>query len=210
MLTPTPLAQLPPASARGQQTRDKIIQAAHRLFVEQGYHGTSMRRIASESGIALSSIYNHFPSKEALFSTVLDDYHPYHEILLTLKAVEVESVEDFVREGAASMLTALERRPDFLNLMFVEIVEFKSQHIPQIFQKIFPQVLTLVQLFAGRQDTLRPIPIPHILRAFIGLFFSYYVTESLLGKQMPAGMKQNAFEHFVDIYLHGIMADGAA
>jgi AcrR family transcriptional regulator len=204
----------PPAASpllldRGQRTRSEIIRSAHQLFVEQGFHGTSMRQIASESGVALGSIYNHFPSKEALFSTVFDDYHPYHEILPSLQFVEGESIEDFVRKAAASMLAALERRPDFLNLMFVEIVEFKSSHVPQIFQTVFPQVLALVQLFGDRQDSLRPIPIPLVLRAFMGLFFSFYVTESLLAHHMPGEMSEHALDHFIDIYLHGILSDHA-
>jgi AcrR family transcriptional regulator len=207
-MTSPPSPETPPAlSERGEQTRFKIIRSAHRLFVQQGYHGTSMRQIASESDIALGSIYNHFPSKEDLFITVLDDYHPYHEILPSLKRSEGDSIEIFVRNAASSMLRALESRPDFLNLMLIEIVEFKNQHISQIFQAIFPQVLDKVQLFADRQGSLRPIPVPIILRAFIGLFFSYYVTESLLAQQMPSTMEEYAFDHFVDIYLHGILSD---
>jgi AcrR family transcriptional regulator len=49
--------------SRGERTRETILDAARQLFIQQGYHGTSMRQIASQAGIALGSLYNHFPNK---------------------------------------------------------------------------------------------------------------------------------------------------
>jgi len=45
------------------------------------------------------------------------------------------------------------------------------------------------------------------LRAFIGLFFSYFITEFLIGRQLPPEVKAGAFDYFVDIYLHGVLGD---
>ena len=57
--------------ARGEQTQKDILQSALELFLNHGYHGTSMRRIAQQAGIALGGIYNHFSSKEDLFVKIL-------------------------------------------------------------------------------------------------------------------------------------------
>ena len=46
-----------------------------------------------------------------------------------------------------------------------------------------------------------------MLRSFLGLFFSYFITDLLMGSQMPVAMKAGAFDYFVDIYLHGILAN---
>ena len=69
------------SSSRGGQTRQEIIQAATRLFIHQGYHGTSMSQVAQAAGVSLSGIYNHFPSKEALFVAILLERHPVKEIV---------------------------------------------------------------------------------------------------------------------------------
>ena len=192
---------------KGERTRSEIIQAAHGFFVRQGYHGTSMRQIARQAGIALGGIYNHFASKEDIFTAVLEAYHPYHDILPALETARGETVEAFVRDAATSLITALDKRPDFLNLMFIEIVEFKNRHIPELFKTFFPQVMELVQRFAEKQGNLRPIPLPMIIRVFIGLFFSYYMTGLILGEHYPPAMQENALECFVDIYLHGILSE---
>ncbi len=191
---------------KGELTRAAIVQAAHDLIITQGYHGTSMRQIAQEAGIAVGGIYNHFASKDEIFVAALETYHPYHDILPVLEIAQGETVTDFVRDAAASMVSALEKRPDFLNLMFIEIVEFKNQHIPHLFEAFYPKVGTLIQHFAEKQGPLRPIPTPMVIRAFLGLFLSYYMTEMMMGEQFPSEIKENTLEYFVDIYLHGILA----
>ncbi len=69
---------------KGERTRQAVIEAAYDLFLEQGYAGTSMRQIAERSGLALGGIYNHFPGKEAIFSELIIDRHPFRQILPVL------------------------------------------------------------------------------------------------------------------------------
>ena len=49
-----------------------IVEAAARLFLEHGYHATSIGRIAAEAGVAVQTIYNAVGSKRDLLSRVLD------------------------------------------------------------------------------------------------------------------------------------------
>lgn len=55
-----------------EETQRVIVEAASRLFLEHGYHGTSIGRIASEAGVAVQTIYNAVGSKRDLLSRVLD------------------------------------------------------------------------------------------------------------------------------------------
>ncbi len=50
-----------------------VLDAAAELFVEKGYHGTSMRDIAKYTGMLPGSLYYHFPSKEALLMAVFEE-----------------------------------------------------------------------------------------------------------------------------------------
>ena len=47
--------------------RDAILLAAKKLFVELGYAGTSMNRIAAEAGVSKLTLYSHYSHKEDLF-----------------------------------------------------------------------------------------------------------------------------------------------
>ena len=190
---------------RGERTRAEILQAASQLFIEKGYHGTSMRAIASQAGIALGNIYNHFPNKEELFIQVLLVRHPFYEVLPAIVAAQGETTEEFVRDAAQRMVAQFDERLEFLNLLFIELVEFKGEHIPQIFQMLFPQVLAFAERFTQGRQELRPLPLPIIVRAFIGLFFSYALTELIINRNLPPEMQEDAMDDFVTIYLHGIL-----
>jgi AcrR family transcriptional regulator len=203
-------AAIPVAAAKpetkGERTRAALIEASYQLFLCRGYHGTSMRDIADEAGLALGGIYNHFSNKEDIFVAMLMERHPFLEVVPALQAAQGETVEELVRDAAQRMIEALEDKPDFLNLIFIELVEFEGKHVPQLFQMFFPPLMGFVQRFQQVRGELQPIPLPVVLRAFIGLFFSYVITGLLIGSQLPASARAGAFDHFVDIYLHGILA----
>jgi AcrR family transcriptional regulator len=165
-----------------------------------------MRQIAESAGIALGGIYNHFSSKEDIFRAVLLEHHPFFDIIPALLQAKGDTMEEVLIDAAKRFVGTLEGRKDFLNLMFIELVEFKSIHLPEIFNLAFPEVLKFAGRFARLQGQLRPIPVPILVRSFIGLFFSYVITEILIAEQLPPEWHENALDHFVDIYLHGVIA----
>jgi TetR/AcrR family transcriptional regulator, transcriptional repressor of aconitase len=55
-----------------ESTKDRILDAAERLFQRGGYHETSMDDIVRESGMSKGAIYGHFESKEVLFRSLHD------------------------------------------------------------------------------------------------------------------------------------------
>jgi AcrR family transcriptional regulator len=192
--------------SKGERTRQAIIDAAHQLFVDQGYAATSMRQIADRCGLALGGIYNHFPNKEAIFAEVLVVRHPFNQVLPLLQAATGDTFEDFVRNAAKSMVAELGKRPDFIKLMFVELVEFEGRNMPRILETVFPQVLPLVERFSVGNGELRDIDPFVLFRAFLGLFFSYYMTEFLLAGTPVAAFQRNPLDSFVEIFLHGVIA----
>jgi AcrR family transcriptional regulator len=194
--------------SRTDNTRAAIVSAAHRLFLDQGYHGTSMRQIALNAGIALGGIYNHFGSKEDVFKAVFTDRHPYHKILPAMNSAQGETVPEFVRDAAHLMVAALDQT-EFLKLMFIELVEFNGRHVPDLIQDIVPQLMAFAQRFAEKPGEIKPIPLPVLMRAFIGLFFSYTITQLLVVPHMSPEMQVGALDQFVDIFLNGILANGA-
>jgi AcrR family transcriptional regulator len=61
-----------PRRARGEQTRQLILETALRLFRERGYAETTMRAIAREAGVAVGNAYYYFDSKEHLIQGFYD------------------------------------------------------------------------------------------------------------------------------------------
>lgn len=59
-------------SEKAQATRERILQAADKLFYQYGYHATGLEQILAEGGITKGNFYYHFKSKEALAIATLD------------------------------------------------------------------------------------------------------------------------------------------
>jgi len=58
---------------RSDNRRQQVLESAANLFVEKGYHGTSMRDIAKYTRMLPGSLYYHFPSKGALLEAVFEE-----------------------------------------------------------------------------------------------------------------------------------------
>jgi len=54
------------------EKRAQILEGAALVFASDGYEGASMSRIALEAGVSKGTLYNHFPSKAALFSAYVE------------------------------------------------------------------------------------------------------------------------------------------
>lgn len=58
--------------SRAAETRTALIDAAHRLWIDQGWYATGVREIAVEAGVATETVYAHFASKRGLLRAVVD------------------------------------------------------------------------------------------------------------------------------------------
>ncbi len=192
---------------KSEETRARIVEAAYRLFVERGYTAASMRDIGRRAGVTVGAIYNHFPTKEAIWLEVLSARHPYHEIFPVLQAAQGETIAEVVRSAAGGLVQGLLKRPDLLNLMFIEIVEFNARHVPEIYQGIAAELPNIGRVLQGKRGRLRDIPPNTLIRSFAGLFFSYYIT-GLLAKDIAGiTIDEASLSQVVDLYLFGILAD---
>ncbi len=191
---------------KGEATRLAIEEAAIQLFLEQGYHATSMRQIAEHAGLALGGIYNHFSSKEEIFEAIIVDQHPYKKILPLILEAEGETGEEFFGNAFQIIINELGQQPEFINLMFIELVEFKGRHGSIMLREISPKVLPVFERVIKTRKDLRVTNPAILMRSFFGMVVSYFVTEmvisnSVIHKYMP----KNATEVYVDIFLHGIL-----
>ncbi|MDR0656081.1 MAG: TetR/AcrR family transcriptional regulator, partial [Treponema sp.] len=67
---------MPPDPAN---TIEKILKSAGAEFLQHGYAGASLRKIASAAGLTTGALYRHYADKETLYKTLVEPV--YHEIL---------------------------------------------------------------------------------------------------------------------------------
>jgi AcrR family transcriptional regulator len=186
-------------------TETRLLDAAFSLFLDQGYHGTSMRQVASRAGITPGSIYNHFISKEALFVALLRERIPHRALVDALAGVEGDTTEALVQDALARMLDAMSDQFDNLRLMFVELIEFQGRHAGEIGRTLLPQLVTFIERLRAAEERLRPVPSILLARIFFGQFFAYVMTATLL-RDIP-GFEANAagLQTMGDVFLFGAL-----
>ena len=60
-----------PVTARGQRTKQKLIDAAEHVFGNAGYHQAGIAEITQRAGVGLGTFYLYFPDKHAIFADLV-------------------------------------------------------------------------------------------------------------------------------------------
>jgi AcrR family transcriptional regulator len=59
---------------RSEETHARILQESMRLFADSGYDATGVAEICEKSGVSKGAFYHHFPTKQAVFLAILDQW----------------------------------------------------------------------------------------------------------------------------------------
>jgi AcrR family transcriptional regulator len=75
-------------------TRQRIVEAARRLFTTNGFEATSTRDIADAAGIATGTLFNYFPTKEAVLASLVAEAVAGIEQQVDTEALDADSFEE--------------------------------------------------------------------------------------------------------------------
>lgn len=188
-------------------TEVRLLDAAFELFLDQGYHGTSMRQVAARAGITPGAIYNHFESKEALFLALLTERVPHRAILGALAHAQGDTVEDLVQDALVRMLDAAADQFDNFRLMFIELIEFQARHAGTVGRLFLPQLMGFIERMKATDGRLRAVRPTLLARAFFGLFFSYVLTAALFRDFEEFNISDAEVTELGEIFLFGILKE---
>ena len=121
---------------RVDENRQLIEKAALSLFTKQGFNGTNIRDIAEAAGGSTGAIYTYYPSKAALFTSLV---HSRESEMSELRARMFRDLEEpFSEKGllrlATHIRTIVYENADYWRLMYIDVVEFDNRHFAESFQ----------------------------------------------------------------------------
>ncbi|HEV2247705.1 MAG TPA: TetR/AcrR family transcriptional regulator [Terriglobia bacterium] len=134
----------------------ELLEAARRLFAEQGFHATTVEDIAAAAGVAKGTVYLYYKSKHDVYWAALERgiTELLHEIQTRLEAEA--SPEDKVRAFIAIKIRYFEMNRDFFRIYFSELgsgFSHRTQMPPQ-FEQMYLQQARILEavLQQGIQD----------------------------------------------------------
>jgi AcrR family transcriptional regulator len=190
--------------------RGKILRAATTLFRRQGYHGTSTRQIALKAGVSLGNIYNHFPTKERLFATLLEEYEKeyFSPSQPMMKALAKTTFPDDIAEIGEASRQTVEKFADYLRLIYVDMIEFDAKHIARIFMGMRERYAKLLET-RGEKLSSRIAEGVDPVAAMMTVTFSYqnfFIMEKLFNVKGHYGMDdKQAIRQFAELFRNGIL-----
>jgi AcrR family transcriptional regulator len=137
-----------PAAAATPSTKDRILDAAERLFGMHGFEATSLRNITAEAGVNLAAVNYHFQSKEALIrATIARRIAPVNQRRVAM----LDAAEAAAGDGPLPIAAVIDAfvRP------VIEMRCHGEQTIAPMIGRIFAEDREFVERFF--QDHLAPI-----------------------------------------------------
>jgi AcrR family transcriptional regulator len=109
--------------ARSRATVDALIEATARILVREGFDRASTNRIAEEAGVSIGSLYQYYPSKEALVAAVIDRHQQelMQVVRNALAEVSALPLEEGVRRLVAVAIDAHRVNPKLHRVLAEQI-----------------------------------------------------------------------------------------
>jgi len=199
-----------PLKDRSQDKRRRIEAAALALFTTQGFHGTNNREIAKRAGVSTAAIYTHYPSKEALFTGLVEQHRALVAKWLrkTISELKDPLAKPDLTAFASAIRAKMRKDPEYFLLIFIDVVEFKNQHfrasfhdVPEWFRRALGPDLANVSKQPGwcGQD-------PAFVLAAVYMYFVHYgLIEQHMGGRRHLGVSnQQAIEQVVELLCGGL------
>ena len=187
-------------------TRQRILKAAARVFSEKGYARATTRALSAAAGVNEVTLFRHFGSKQNLFASVMEQFGG-PAVTTALEAHLTGDCSQDLRTVGIHLLNLLLERGDALRLMLCE-----ASHFPEV-QAVMVQnprqIRRMLASYISRQieqGRLRPLHPEATAQAFSGMLFAYAIARGMLDDSIePELTTEELVAQFVEIFMNGVM-----
>lgn len=184
-----------------------ILDGAMRVFLEQGYAGTTMDRIAAESGVSKPTVYSHFHDKEGLFNALMEQLvrkKQWAKFPEDLRQLSQESPEVVLRRLANNFLDSCIGNPE--QITFIRLIIGESGRFPELgrafVQHMDKPMLDALTYYLASCPNLN-LPDPAVLaRTFMGTLIYFIINHEMLHGQDIVPMERDRLvDHLISLIM---------
>lgn len=191
-------------SAYSKGKREKIVAAALDTFLEYGYQGTSMNRVAERAGVIKQTIYSHFSDKEGLFTAIIQSVTLAHFKEQFGEKLDTQEAPEVVLRMLAKLFGGRQKDKSYIALMRTVVGE--SSRFPELARLyvntvIKPATKILCDYFNAHPELKITDPEAQA-RIFCGSFVSFILTQEILcGKDVLPFQMERMADNLIDLML---------
>jgi TetR/AcrR family transcriptional regulator len=197
------------------EPKQRILEAAIRLFARQSFAGTGVRQIAGEAGVNLAMVSYYYGSKVGVLEAIIEEAFGLMGPVITknLCTSEVRTLEERIHSYFTDALVTVHHNRD---LVRVAVTEFPYD-VPQIAQLkadraqevLLPVIQALMDELTPGDQGLRPEVVGPTLS---GMVFFHALAAPVLARITGAELDEQFYRDYAnqlaDLVLHGLLAAG--
>lgn len=195
-----------PATQRNGRggSREAIVDAAERLFLEHGFGAVSMDELAEAAGVARRTLYNQYVSKEEIFREMLLRVSEQLEGALP-PGIETRGDVDVVLRLIARSILDLHKRPGYLG--FIRMVVADSRQFPWIAESFDAVMEPMIERFGRYLDLLTKAGVLDCKKSmlaahqFAGMINQFFLWPWMLGRDRAIAPDAEVIEQTVRMFL---------
>lgn len=189
--------------------RQKILDAAEKLFSQKGFNGTTTKELAANAGVHEAVLFRHFKNKRELYRSTLDLKVGRNRnaalVQMELYAAQRDD-RGFFGALALGLLTRFEEDPSIPRLILHSALDGHEPKKVTAERQLRVERPTLDYIASRiREGAFRKIEPRHAVLAFGAMLFGYIVRQQIIG--MSSHKKYNRrkiSQDFVTIFLEGM------
>jgi TetR/AcrR family transcriptional regulator len=200
-----------PAADRQRQ----LLEVALNVFSRRGFKGATTKEIAAAAGVAEAVIFQHFPSKEALYSAVLELHLEASDEQSWMAEIsgcmEHNDDEGLFRAFIRRILESYRRDPMIHRVILFAALEGHEQGLARMQKQFAPVFERFMAYIARRQreGALIDCSPQAIMIGLVGIAHQYGLITQIFRAPFPVVSDEEMAQVFTRIFLHGVQGTPA-
>lgn len=186
----------------------EFLDAATRVFAEEGYRNADMQSIADRAGLSKGTIYLYFKNKEQLFLACVR--HGVESLTESIEATfgEQDRFVDRLPLAIQAYLRFFDEHPELVELIIQERAEFRDRKQSTYFEHKATRSSRFADLIAADIEAglVRDIPIPRIQDVIGDLLYGTIFANHFRGRIKSLEAQS---QDIIDVLCHGLLRPGA-
>jgi TetR/AcrR family transcriptional regulator len=194
----------------GTDRRNQLIEAALEVFSRKGFEGTTTKEVAALAGVTEAIIFRHFPTKQALYTAVLDHHVESGEFLDWLAEIkgwmDQNNDEEVLRSISRVILKSYRADTRYERVLLFAALEGHELGLAHNRQIVAPIYELLRDYFARRQreGAITDLHPGAIIAAIGGMTKNHAMMTQMFGYNVEVPSDEEVIESFVRITMNGI------